>query len=119
MTLYSLLEKTALLLHRLDPSVPTDLASRARYEFRTGYLGDGYAKSNDKTDAAVALAGEQLGLPLETTYTGKAFAALLDDLGDKGGDVLFWNTYNSRPLPDPADDIGLDALPDAFLRYLD
>jgi 1-aminocyclopropane-1-carboxylate deaminase/D-cysteine desulfhydrase-like pyridoxal-dependent ACC family enzyme len=115
-----LLEKTALVLNRLDPAVPQDLASRARYEFRTGYLGDGYAKSNEKTDAAVALAHEQLGLQLETTYTGKAFVALLDDLGDRGGDVLFWNTYNSRPLPDPgAGMVPTDGLPEAFLRYLD
>ena len=114
-----LLEKTALVLNRLDASVPSDLASRARYVFRTGYLGDGYARSNDTTDAAVALANEQLGLQLETTYTGKAFTALLDDLGDKGGTVLFWNTYNSRPLPDPVVDAGAEArLPDAFRRYL-
>jgi D-cysteine desulfhydrase len=115
-----LLEKTALVLRRLDASIPADLASRARYAFRTGYLGDGYARSNEKTEAAVALAGEQLDLALETTYTGKAFAALLDDLGDTGGNTLFWNTYNSRPLPDPV--IGAAAevrLPDAFLRYLD
>ena len=115
-----LLEKTALLLNRLDPSVPPDLASRARYEFRTGYMGDGYAKSNDATDAAVALAREQLGLELETTYTGKAFSALLDDLGKKGGNVMFWNTYNSRPLPDPgAELVAFDGLPAAFRRYLE
>jgi D-cysteine desulfhydrase len=113
-----LLEKTALLLNRLDPSVPADLASRARYEFRTGYLGDGYAKSNESTDTAVALAGEQLDLQLETTYTGKAFAALLDDLGEKGGNVLFWNTYNSRTLSDPGTDVDLARLPETFLRYL-
>ncbi len=115
-----LLDKTALLLHRLDSSVPADLAARARYEFRIGYLGDGYAKSNESTNAAVALAGDQLGLQLETTYTGKAFAALLDDLGDRGGNVLFWNTYNSRPLSDPgAEVVAADGLPEAFLRYLD
>jgi D-cysteine desulfhydrase len=115
-----LLEKTALLLNRLDPSVPQDLATRARYEFRTGYLGDGYAKSNEATDNAVALALEQLDLQLEATYTGKAFAALLDDLADRGGNVLFWNTYNSRTLPDPgAEACATNGLPDGFLRYLD
>jgi D-cysteine desulfhydrase len=115
-----LLDKTALLLNRFDPSIPADLATRARVEFRTGYLGDGYAKSNDTTETAVALAAEQLDLQLETTYTGKAFAALLDDLGDTGGEVLFWNTYNSRPLSEPdARVVPEDVLPEAFLRYLD
>ena len=114
-----LLDKTAFLLNRLDPSIPPDLTSRARYEFRTGYLGDGYAKSNEVTDDAVALASEQLGLQLETTYTGKAFAALLDDLGDRGGNVLFWNTYNSRTLPDPGAGVDLTRLPESFQRYMD
>ena len=115
-----LLEKTVVLLNRLDPSVPPDLASHARYEFRTGYLGDGYAKSNDKTDEAVALAREQLGLRLETTYTGKAFAALLDDLDSTGDNVLFWNTYNSRPLRDPGGEVITEnGLPEAFSRYLE
>ena len=115
-----LLEKTALVLSRLDPSLPPDLADRARYEFRAGYLGEGYARSNEKTDAAVALAAAQLGLQLETTYTGKAFAALLDDLGDRGGDVLFWNTYNSRPLPDPDPGaVNSGGLPEDYLSYLE
>ena len=114
-----LVEKTALVLRRIDPSLPSDLAERARYEFRTGYLGEGYARTNPKTDAAVALAADQLGLQLESTYTGKAFAALLDDLGNRNGDVLFWNTYNSRPLPDPGPvETAERHLPEAFLRYL-
>jgi hypothetical protein len=41
---------------------------------------------------------EEAGLRLETTYTGKCFAALraraeAGQLG--GGPVLFWNTYNA------------------------
>lgn len=112
--------KTALMLNRLDPSVPADLAQRTRYVFRTGFLGDGYARTNDRTESAIAIAREQLGLRLEATYTGKAMAALLDDLETRAGNVLFWNTYNSRPLPAttkrPADTSGL---PEAFLRYFD
>ncbi|MDJ0812297.1 MAG: pyridoxal-phosphate dependent enzyme [Woeseiaceae bacterium] len=115
-----LLEKTASMLNRLDPTIPDNLAARARYVFRTGYLGDGYAKSNAATDAAVALALEQLDLPLETTYTGKAMAALIDDLKNGPGNVLFWNTYNSRQLSDPALDAAAEAvLPKAFQLYLE
>ncbi|MBT8107951.1 MAG: hypothetical protein KJP17_06925 [Gammaproteobacteria bacterium] len=43
----------------------------------------------------------------------------LDDLGNRGGDVLFWNTYNSRPLPDPSSDVDLTRLPGTFLRYVE
>jgi D-cysteine desulfhydrase len=118
-----LLNKTAFVLHRLDASVPADLADRARFQFRTGFLGEGYAKSNDATEQAITVASEKLGISLEATYTGKAMAALLQDLDqsrDGRENVLFWNTYNSRPLAAgvlrPAD---TDRLPETFLRYFD
>ena len=76
-----LLIKTATMMNRLDSSVPADLADRARYCFREGFLGDGYAKTNAATDRAVDIARDELGLMLESTYTGKALAAMLHDLG--------------------------------------
>jgi len=118
-----LMIKTATLLHTLDPTIPADLAERARYCFRDGFLGDGYAKTNAATDRAVEVASHEMGLALETTYTGKAMAAMLHDLGQPGASrqsMLFWNTYNSRPLPAgserPAD---VANLPEEFLRYFD
>ena len=115
-----LLKKTALMLNRCDPSIPANVWQKARYEFRTGYLGDGYAKTNDNVEIAISTAREQLGLQLESTYTGKAMAALLDDCETRGGSALFWNTYNSRPLPVTTDrSRDTSRLPEAFLRYLD
>jgi len=118
-----LMDKTAVLLHALDPSIPADLAERARYRFRDGFLGDGYAKTNATTDRAVRIARDELGLTLEPTYTGKAMAAMLHDLDQpesSGQSMLFWNTYNSRPLDAgserPAD---VSRLPKEFLRYFD
>ncbi len=118
-----LLVKTAGLLHRLDPAIPEDLAERARYAFRSDFLGDGYARTNRVVDRAVAVARDELGLALETTYTGKAMAALLHDLEQpehRGQSMLFWNTYNSRPLR-VTDDRPADTtpLPQEFLRYFD
>ncbi len=115
-----LLEKTATLLRARDASLPRDLASRARYVFREGFLGDGYARPTAATQRAIDIARAELGLTLDTTYTGKAMAALLQDIddGEITGDVLFWNTYNSRPLGAgtamPDDPRGI---PDEFLRY--
>ena len=75
------------------------------------------------TREAVTLAAEQLGLMLETTYTGKAMAALLHDARRPecdGKDVLFWNTYNSVELPvDAARPESLDNVPEAFAHYYD
>lgn len=116
-----LLQKTAYLMRRLDPAVPANLAHVARLRMRDRFFAGGYAKTDVVTDNAVAYAKEALGLRLDTTYTGKAMAALLHDLGEgalNGRKLLFWNTYNSRVLPvsaaKPDDTAGL---PDEFLRY--
>ena len=119
--MHRLIEKTAALMHRYDPAVPADLASRVRYRFRDEFFAGGYAKSNPETDLAVAKARDELGLALESTYTGKAMAALIRDHEHGSGrtsSALFWNTYNSRPLAAnavlPED---TSALPKEFLRY--
>lgn len=121
--LYKLMNKTALMLNRIDPSIPADLVRRTNIETRHEFFGDGYAKSNAATDRAVAIAREQLQLSLETTYTGKAMAALVHDIERRHVDnsrLLFWNTYNSSPLP-PVDEstLDLERLPAEFGRYFD
>ena len=120
-SLHRLIGKIALMLHRADAKIPADLASRVKIVVRNDYFAGGYAATNEATDAAVRFARDQLDIKLETTYTGKAMAALLNDLDDgKFADkkFLFWNTYSSVELPVP-DDRPLDetALPDEFMRY--
>ncbi len=101
--------------------MPADLAARVRYRFRDEFFAGGYARSNAETDLAVAKARDELGLELESTYTGKAMAALIRDHEQgqtSSASVLFWNTYNSRPL-DADSNLPEDvsALPEEFLRY--
>jgi len=118
-----LMVKTAAVMNHLDPSVPSDLADHARCSFRDGFLGDGYARSNTATDTAVGIARDDLGLTLESTYTGKALTAMLHDLEQAEyatQSMLFWNTFNSRPLhagTERPDDV--TGLPVEFLRYFD
>lgn len=118
-----LIAKTALLMHRFDPAIPARLADRVRLRIRDEFFGGGYAHTTPAADRAVAVARDELGLELETTYTGKALAALLDDLGRPelaGQTMLFWNTFNSRPLRAGETAAAARAqLPDEFLRYLD
>ncbi len=121
--LHRLIGKTALMLRRLDPNIPADLASRVQIVVRDHYFAGGYAETNEATDAAVRFANDSLDIKLETTYTGKAMAALLDDLDDASladKNFLFWNTYSSAELPVP-DDKPLDeaALPEEFIRYFE
>lgn len=118
-----LVAKTAMMLNRIDASIPADIASRVHIDVRHEFFGKAYAVSNEATDDAVEFASAQLELKLETTYTGKAMAALLHDLAcpeHAGKSMLFWNTYNSNPLPEPDEaTVDLDRLPAEFLRYFD
>ncbi len=121
--LRKLIGKIALMLRRIDPTIPADLASRVRIVVRDDYFAGGYAETNEATDAAVRFGMDSLDMKLETTYTGKAMAALLNDLDDASiadKKFLFWNTYSSAELPVP-DDKPLDeaALPEAFIRYFE
>ena len=101
-----LIRKTAGLLNRCDPAFDVRAADRIRVRWRDEFFAGGYAKFDETTERAVRLARENTGLRLETTYTGKAMAALLHDLESRdydGQPYLFWNTYNSSALPVTAD----------------
>lgn len=121
--MHRLMAKTATLLRRLDPSVPDDLAKRSRICFRDDFFAGGYARSNSATDRALSVARSELGLILDATYTGKAMAAMLHDLEQPEfaqKSMLFWNTYNSRPLSaNTARPSDVSRLPEEFLRYFD
>jgi D-cysteine desulfhydrase len=89
--------RVARLLHRLDPAFPAAPLEVERIELATGQLGDGYGAPTPAAERALGAAADA-GLRLETTYTGKCLAELLDRRRRgalRGGPVLFWNTYNA------------------------
>lgn len=114
-----LMRKCADLMHHYDPSIPADLASRARLTCRDEFFGAGYGRTNEATEAAIEFAADRLGVALESTYSGKTMAALLDDLCRRSpDDVLFWNTWNSRPLRfDDSVPPDFKVIPEEFARY--
>ena len=61
------------------------------------YYGAGYGLQTAASARALAMARDRAALALETTYTGKAFAAFLDVLRFSDDRVMFWNTHNSLP----------------------
>jgi D-cysteine desulfhydrase len=104
---------------RLPLTAPRELAE-SDFEFVRSQLGAGYGAATEAARAAVEQAAG-LGLRLETTYTGKCLAALIQRAHAQppAGPVLFWNTFNavdvekSAPAPlDPA------ALPRSLRRFL-
>jgi len=117
-----LMKKTAALLNRFEPDIPANLADVTNIIWRGEFFAGGYAVVDEVTERAVQLAKDNLGLTLDTTYTGKAMAALLYDLGSSEDNAtsLFWNTYNSRPLPSVSvTHSSLQELPEDFKRYFE
>ena len=58
-------------------------------------LGEGYGHSTKTAEAAVEELSAKEGLELETTYSGKAAAALFQPTAVKES-ALFWLTYSTR-----------------------
>jgi 1-aminocyclopropane-1-carboxylate deaminase/D-cysteine desulfhydrase-like pyridoxal-dependent ACC family enzyme len=100
---------TVELLRHHETSFPALDRGDLAFELCEGFYEPGYAAVTPAATSAVALARE-LGVTLETTYTGRAFAALLADAAGgalEDADVLFWHTYNSAPMPPPGREASL------------
>ena len=112
-----LVQKTVALLRDLDDSFPDLGYDDLAFELRDDWFEPGYGMVTAETQEAVALAAAA-GIKLETTYTGKAFAAMIADARDGTlgcSQVLFWDTYSSVfPAAVGSD----DALPQVLRDYV-
>lgn len=112
-----LTEDTVALLRSADPTFPDLRFSDLEFELRDDWFEPGYGVVTRETEEAVSIAAS-VGIKFETTYTGKAFAAMVAD-GRHGelrrAQVLFWDTYNSSPMPAPGD---VAALPPVLRDYV-
>lgn len=97
----TLAEETVVLLRSFDAGFPELRFEELNFELRDEWFEPGYGVVTPEALEAVELAAAG-GLALETTYTGRAFAAMLADaksgrLADEH--VLFWDTYSSAAKP--------------------
>ena len=112
-----MVNRAARYLRRRDPSVPRIEIGPGDVQLLDGYLGAGYAHPTEKGRRAVDLVVETENLPLETTYTGKAMAALLDYVeSHPGTPVLFVDTFAEDPNLEAGDP---RALPEQFWPVFD
>jgi len=112
-----MVNKAGRYLRRLDPSIPPVEVRPEAVDLRDGYLGPGYAHPTDKARQTVDQVAQAEGLPLETTYTGKAMAALLDHAGSHAGArLLFVDTFAESPTLESGD---WHALPEPFWPVFD
>lgn len=94
-------------LQERDPEFPKIRVNQSDFKIISGYLGSEYGvkttRGQKAVDKVMRLEGKEAGFKLETTYTGKAMAGMLDFLEldeNKIKKILFWNTYNSNDLDD-------------------
>jgi D-cysteine desulfhydrase len=116
-----LFKATNAALHERDAALPLLEDPLLNVDTYTDFFGDGYAIATPQAREAVALIGETEGLKLETTYTGKALAALLEHARTgklSGKKVMFWNTYNSRAYPGEITRASTEQLPESLQKYL-
>lgn len=113
-------------LRKRDKSIPDVQVNEADFDMIKGYLGSNYGvktvKGQKAVDLVYELEGKKLGFKLETTYTGKAMAAMLEFLEkeeNKSKKVLYWNTYNSNDLDTYLRETKFDyeKLPNKFHKY--
>lgn len=82
------------------------------------YYGQAYGIATQAGSQAMELAQTNEALLLEQTYTGKAFAAFLDELQSGDGRCMFWNTYNSQESEQIQSQADTRVLASSLQRYL-
>jgi D-cysteine desulfhydrase len=98
------------LLRRYAPEVPPVSLGAADFTIINGYVGPSYGAPTEAACRARDAMRDLETIELETTYTAKCLAAMIDATRERryrNACVLFWNTYSSidpaahlGPLPD-------------------
>ena len=97
-------------LRQQGVKLPAVTLAAADFRIIHGYVGPAYGAPTEAARRARDVMQQVEGIALETTYTAKCLAGMIDALRDseyRSGCVLFWNTYSSidpaahlGPLPD-------------------
>jgi D-cysteine desulfhydrase len=114
--LYKRLAFTLALLRRADPDFPHVKFDAERLYLRDDQFGPGYGRPTDRSAEAETLVAAMQAQVIDGTYSAKALAALIADAraGGIDGPVLFWCTYDGRPLEPLCGSVGVEQLPDPF-----
>jgi len=117
-----LFHKTNLYLNKSDKSFPAFEFPADQIEINHDFFGKQYALFTEEGMHAVRQMKDTEGIKLEGTYTGKTFAALINDAKEKNmadDVILFWNTYNSKDFSDIIANIDYKELPACFHDYFE
>ena len=97
----NLLNRTVRFMRKRDSSTPDIRFKREELCIEHDFFGGEYALSTPEAERAIEQARKSAGLTLDSTYTGKTFAALLEHARRgklRGANALYWHTLNSCDL---------------------
>lgn len=117
-TIAQLFYETNQFLHDLDESFPLCSYTDNHLTIDFNFCGLDYGVSTPEANDALRTLLELEHIPLECTYTAKAFAALLATAPKiENGIMLFWNTYYNCPLAIQSASLDYHQLPACFHVY--
>ena len=109
-------------LRGCDPSFPTCDGMEYEFTLREDFFREQYALYTQAGMDAIRLLQETEGVTLDGTYSGKAMAAMVSDAKDgmlSERPILFWDTYNSRPVWNTVDLPDYHQLPQCLHRHFE
>ncbi|MFO8058198.1 MAG: pyridoxal-phosphate dependent enzyme [bacterium] len=119
----SVVNRTARLLQRSGADIPSVRVRASEITMLHRYFGGEYARITEEGLEAQKMCKDLEGLSLDTTYTAKTMAAMMDYIKKQGiqdKNVLFWHTYNSRDLSPFLDEKAKPRqLPPSFRKYFE
>jgi 1-aminocyclopropane-1-carboxylate deaminase/D-cysteine desulfhydrase-like pyridoxal-dependent ACC family enzyme len=118
--LLQLITMTNKTLHRCDESFPLITMTPDQISINYDFIGQGYAYISPEAFDSINLMLTSENIKLEGTYTGKACAAMLNDIVHKGIKdkvILFWNSFGAGEFADIIKDADYTKLPSEYHPY--
>lgn len=119
-TVKSLMEKTYNLLKANSKEIPD--IKICTPQVLNEYFGQGYGYPTKEGLHALRVLKDREDIPLDPTYTSKAFAAVIDFINDRRDatdPILYWHTYNSVDLSSETRSIDYHDLPGEFHQFFE
>ncbi len=91
-------------------------------EIQGEYLGSAYGAPTEAGNRVRRLMQETEGIALDSTYTAKTVAAVMDycrEQHDRAGPVLYWHTYNSVDLSEQSRNVAVRDLPRSLRGFFE
>ena len=117
---HELFESTKRMLIESEPALINLPSDPSILSVEHAFYGSGYGEMTREASEAIDMFDRYQQITLDRTYTGKAAAAFLAEARQtKEGNLLFWVTKNSCPLPLESQAIDFHRLPGEFHRYFE